>query len=232
MQAFEEATSEDLVRAMRQAHLSNDQTLFTALAGILLHRYQTYIAMKVARKLRPAELIQLSKDAAADIQRRILEDARAPKAKRGMETAFNLYLNETCRDTLETFLRHEGIPIPTRHKARSDAPPRQPDRVPMKSRASLDAPVSNDDDTMLGEMVADDHVSVESVVMDRVERLERLQALTPEETMMVVVYGDFIDRQLKAEQIAVHRGISPAEAKRYYNEACSILKMAKEHHHE
>ena len=230
MQAFEEATSEDLVRAMRQAHLNDDQSMFTTLAGVLLQRYQTYIAMKVARKLRPAELMQLAKDAAADIERRILADVRAPQAKRGMDTAFISYLNETCRDTLETFLRQEGVPVPTRHKARSDAPPRRPDRVPQDARVSLDAPVANDDDPTLGETVPDEQQqSPETVVMDRIERIERLQTLTPDQRMMVVVYGDFVDRQLKADQIAARRSISSAEVKRYYNEACSILQKAKEH---
>lgn len=45
---------------------------------------------------------------------------------------------------------------------------------------------------------------------------------------MVAIYGDVVDRKLKTHQVAAQRGLSVADVKRHYNEACRILQRAKE----
>lgn len=141
---------------------------------------EQFIAGKITQKLRPANLLALSEDAAAEIQRRIWK-IQAPRLKRGMDTVFHLYLNETCRDVLETFLRREGIPVPTRHKARAGAAPAQPQIVPRRHLVSLDAPVDDDEDMTLGDTVsvADEQLP-ETLVLDRLERLDVMRTLPPE----------------------------------------------------
>lgn len=49
-----------------------------------------------------------------------------------------------------------------------------------------------------------------------------------EQRLMVAIYGDMVDRKLKTHQIAAQRGLSVADVKRHYNEACRILQRAKE----
>ena len=91
MHIVEDSSNEELVRAARSAHAAGDSTAFRAAAGQLLEQSQQFIASKVTQKLRPANLLALSEDAAAEIQRRILEDLQAPRQKRGMDIVFHLY---------------------------------------------------------------------------------------------------------------------------------------------
>lgn len=229
MHIVEDTSNEELALAARSAHAAGDSAAFRATAGQLLERSRQFIAGKITQKLRPANLLALSEDAAAEIQRRILEDLQAPRLKRGMDTVFHLYLNETCRDVLETFLRREGIPVPTRHKARAGAAPAQPQIVPRRHLVSLDAPVDDDEDMTLGDTVsvADEQLP-ETLVLDRLERLDVMRTLPPEQRLMVAIYGDVVDRKLKTHQVAAQRGLSVADVKRHYNEACRILQRAKE----
>ena len=93
--------------------------------------------------------------------------------------------------------------------------------------------LDEDDESTLEEMVSDPLQPMpDDLVVDRLERVERVRSLTPEQRMMLVIYGDYIDRRLKPTEIAARRGIPVAEVKRRYTEACRILQMTKERNHE
>ena len=141
MQPPTDISSEDLVRMMHAAHKAGDVPGFRSAATLLEQRYRRYIGGKVAQKLGPAGLMHLVKDAAGDIMRRLLEDVRADTLKRNMDKVFDLYLNEICRDTLETFLRREGVPVATRHKQRDRQLPERPNTIPRQQQMSLNAPL-------------------------------------------------------------------------------------------
>lgn len=232
MESHDTLSDEELVVQARAAFESGSADGFRAAAGTLLKRYEKIITGRVYRRLSGWGAERLFKDVVQDVNREILAQLQAPRLKPGLRTVFGLTVNTTCRDVVEIALRHEGYAVPSRH-----ATPRvatHPDVVPPGKRVSLDQPINDEqDDAPLEAAVADDTIPTPDVMaISRVERLERMRGLTPEQRLMIAVYGDYQERQLKAETIAARRGLSVAEVKRYYNEACHILRQVKEHRDE
>jgi hypothetical protein len=229
MENLDALSDEELVQQARAAFEANMADIFRKAAGTLLKRYEKTIAGLVYQRLSIRGAQRLFDDAVQDVNREILAQLQAPRLKPGLRIAFPLTVNTTCRDVVEIALRHEGYPVKSRH-----ATPRvsqQPDAVPYAQRISLNQPTNDEyDDTTLEDEVADDTTPPPDIVaMNRAEQLEWMRSLSPDQRLMIAVYGDYQERKLKAEVIAVRRGLSVAEVRRYYTEACRILQQNKEH---
>jgi hypothetical protein len=225
-------SDEELVRQARAAFEANRAEDFSSAAGVLLKRYEKAIAGRVYRRLSARGAERLFKDVVQDVNREILAQLQAPRLKPALRVMFKLTVNTTCRDVVEIALRHEGYTVQSRHATPRVA--KRPDAVPYAQRVSLDQPVDVEhDDTLLQETIADDSLpSPDAVAISNAERLEWMRNLSPEQRLMIAIYGDYQERRLKAEVIAARRGLPVAEVKRYYTEACRILQQNKEHRDE
>lgn len=219
----------DQARAVFEANMAED---FRTAAGVLLKRYEKTIAGRVYQWLSKRGALRLFDDVVQDANREILAQLQAARLKPGLRVAFKLTVNTTCRDVVEIALRHEGHVIPSRHATPRVA--KRPNVVPYGKEVSLDQPIDDADDGItLEAVIADDITPPPDVLaISRAERLERMRSLSPEQRLMMAVYGDYQDRQLKAEAIAARHGLSVAEVKRYYSNACRILQQNKEHRDE
>lgn len=229
MGSLDPVSDEELVRQARASFEANNAEAFQVDAGILLERYRTTISGLVYRRLSKRGAEGLFRDVVQDVYRDILAQFQAPRLKPGFLVAFRLTVNTTCRDAVEIALRHAGYSVKSRH-----AEPRvaqRPDAVPYKQQVSLNQPTHEAlDDATLEEVVADESTPPPDVLaISRVERIERMRSLSPEQRIRIAVYGDYQDRQLTADVIAARRGLSIKEVKRNYSEACEILRQNKEH---
>jgi len=232
MSNLDALSDEELVRQARAAFEGNSVEEFRSAAGALLKRYEKMIAGSVYRRLFARGAERLFQDVVQDVNREILAQLQAPRLKPGLIVAFKLTVNTTCRDVVEIALRHAGYTVKSRHATPRVA--KQPDVVPYAKQVSLHQPADDeDDDTTLEAVVADDTIPPPDLVaISRAEQLERMRSLSPEQRLMIAVYGDYQERKLKAEAIAARRGLPVAEVKQYYNAACRILQQNKEHRDE
>jgi hypothetical protein len=222
-------SDEELVQQARAAFEANRAEDFRSAAGVLLKRHEKMIAGCVYRRLSAWGAERLHEDVVQDVHYEILAQLRAPRLKPALRVMFKLTVNTTCRDVVEIAVRHAGHRVPSRHATPRVA--KRPDAVPDSQRVSLDQPVDAEhDDTLLQETIADDTIlSPDALAIGKAERLEWMRGLSPEQRLMIAIYGDYQERGLKAEAIAVRRGLSVAEVKRSYTEACRILQHNKEH---
>lgn len=232
MSNLDALSDEELVQQARAAFEANAAEDFRSAAGVLLKRYEKMIAGSVYRRLSVWGAERLFTDVVQDVNREILTQLRAPRLKPGLRVVFKLTVNTTCRDVVEIALRHEGYVVPSRHATPRVA--KRPDVVPYGNQVSLDQPTNDEhDDVLLEDVVADDRIPLpDAVIISRTERLERMRSLSPEQRMMIAVYGDYEEHKLKADAIAARRGLSVADVKQYYNAACRILQQNKEHRNE
>ena len=222
-------SDEELAQRARQAFEAKLPEDFRGAAGALLTRYEGQITGLVYRRLSHFGALHLFDDVVQDVYRDILAQLQAPRLKPALRVMFKLTVNTTCREVVEIALRREGYTVRSRH-----ATPRvatQPDAIPHARRVSLDQPADDVyDDTTLGMSITDTTIPPPDVLaISRVERLERMRSLSSEQRLMLAIYGDYQDRGLKAAEIAARRGLSVAEVKRCYTEACRILQQNKEH---
>lgn len=229
MESLDPVRDEELVRQARAAFESNNSEAFRATAGILLEHYRTTIAGLVYRRLSARGAERLFHDVVQDVQRDILAQLQTVRLKRGLLIAFRLTVNTACRDAVEIALRAEGYSVKSRHAVPRVA--QRPDAVPYKQRVSLNQPSDETlDDATFGDVVADEITPPPDILaISRMERLERIRSLSSEQRTMLAVYGDYQDRKLKADAIAARRGLSAKQVKRYYSEACGILRQNKEY---
>lgn len=231
MDNLDTLSDEDLVGIARTAFEQGDEEGFRAAAGVLLARYKRMIASSVYRRLSERGAEQIFSDVVQEACLNILVQLRASRLKPSLRAYFPLVVNTACRDVVEKALRHQGYSVESRHAIPRVA--KRPNAVPHEQRVSLNQAISADDDMYLEDLVADDaNPCPEEVVLSRVERLEWMRLATPEQRLMLAIYGDYIDRHLKAEQIAVRRGLTVANVRRNYTEACRILQQSKEHRDE
>lgn len=232
MENLDALSDEELVRQARAAFESGSVDGFRAAARVLLKRYEKTIAGLVYRRLSIRGALRLFDDVVQEANREILAQLQAQRLKPGLLVKFGLTVNTTCRDVVEIALRHEGYTVPSRHATPRVA--KRPDVVPYGKRVSLDQPANDEqDDITLEAVVADETTPPPDVVaLSRAERMEWMRSLAPEQRLMIAVYGDYQDRKLKAEAIAARHGLSVAEVRRYYTEACQILRQIKEHQDE
>jgi DNA-directed RNA polymerase specialized sigma24 family protein len=225
---LDELSDEALVQQVHAAFVADMAEDFRIAAGVLLKRYAKMIAGRVYGRLLNYGAERLFQDVVQDVNREILAQLQVSRLKPGLRTVFKLTVNTTCRDVVEIALRHEGYSVQSRHAQPRIA--KQPDAVPYSQRISLAQPINEDDDnTTLEDVIADNTAPPpEVLVMDRAEQLERMRNLSAKERLMVAVYIDYQDRKLKAEAIAARHGLSVPEVKRYYTEACQILRRNKE----
>jgi hypothetical protein len=205
---------------------------FRSAAGELLKSYQRPLPDLCIGASQYTALSTCSLTSYSDVNREILAQLQAPRLKPGLRVVFGLTVNTTCRDVVEIALRHEGYSVQSRHA--TPRVPQRPDAVPYAQRISLNQPVSDEhEDTTLQDTIADDTIpSPDTVVIGHAERLEWMRSLSPEQRLMIAVYGDYQERKLKAEVIAARHGLPIAEVRRYYTEACRILQQNKEHRDE
>jgi len=232
MSNLDALSDEELVQQARAAFEANTAEAFRSAAGVLLKRYEKMIAGNVYRRLFARGAERLFQDVVQDVNREILAQLQAPRLKPGLRVTFKLTVNTTCRDVVEIALRHAGYTVKSRHVMPRVA--KRPDVVPYGKQVSLDQPIDDEyDDTTLEAVIADDTApSPDLVAISRAERLERMRSLSPEQRLMMAVYGDYQDRQLKADVIAARHGLSVADVKQYYNAACRILQQNKEYRNE
>lgn len=226
METIDQASSEELVRMIRAAQQDGEWSRAQEATTVLLVRHEPDFVRLARRRLAELDMLQDVTDAASAIRLRVLEDLRSEKPERRIATVFRLYLKEVSRDVLDSFLRHEGVRVRTRHKGRAAAV--RPDTMPRMVQVPLTDPYGEDGTMTIGETVPDPDDTPEEIVFRQFAYEDLLLQITPELRLAVLVYGDMKERGLSYHQVAASRGISVARAKALYSESNRIMKRVKE----